>query len=131
MNVGGFIYLKVICYLVVVTKLSSIDDFCVFKVFFASLKSKKASVWTTCQLPVLSFYRPIRALQESQLQTPTVQPPPPTLPKQHSLPTPSPLSLLALPPLLLLTPLAALWPNPRPQCPPSLPPSPPRVQLVS
>lgn len=78
----------------------------------------------------LCLHRPSRALQELLLQTPTAQPPLLTLPKQHSQLILSPLSLLPLL-LLLLIPLAALWLSPQPQSPINLPPSPPRVQLVS
>lgn len=77
----------------------------------------------------LCLHRPSRAPQELLLQTPTAQPPLLTLPKQHSQLILSPLSLPLL--LLLLIPLAALWLSPQPQSPINLPPSPPRVQLVS
>lgn len=74
------------------------------------------------------LHRPSRTLQGLQLQTRSPLRSLLTPPKQHSPPTPNPLSLLPLP---LLTPLAALWSNPRPQWPVSPLPSPLRVQPVS
>lgn len=105
--------------------LQHIDSFCMV---YRSWKQPQWIICTSKTICVVSSYRPSRALQLLQRQTPSALRLPQSLPKRLSQPTPSPLSLL---PLLLLIPLATLWLNPRPQWPVSLPPSPPRVQLVS